>query len=74
MNSAFSPIFSLPGLRSSTFQTAPRASAPQDAGDASFIDFWSWILFGGVLAGSYFKLNPILLIVLSAAAGIAIYL
>ena len=47
---------------------------PQDAGDASFIDFWSWILFGGVLAGSYFKLNPILLIVLSAAAGIAIYL
>ena len=32
---------------------------PQDAGDASFIDFWSWILFGGVLAGSYFKLNPI---------------
>ncbi|EKC74693.1 hypothetical protein OBE_01721, partial [human gut metagenome] len=28
----------------------------------------------GVLAGSYFKLNPILLIVLSAAAGIAIYL
>ena len=47
---------------------------PQDAGDASFIDFWSWILFGGVLAGSYFKLNPILMIVLSAAAGIAIYL
>ncbi len=46
---------------------------PQDAGDASFIDFWSWILFG-VLAGSYFKLNPILMIVLSAAAGIAIYL
>ena len=35
---------------------------PQDAGDASFIDFWSWILFGGVLAGSYFKLNPILMI------------
>lgn len=40
---------------------------------ASFIDGWSWLLFGGCTAASLRKVNPILLILLSAAAGIAIY-
>ena len=48
----------------------PRSSAPDDR---NFIDAWSWALFGGVFVGSWRKVNPILLIVLSAAAGILIY-
>ena len=36
-------------------------------------DARSWVLFGGVFVGSWRKINPILLIVLSAAAGILIY-
>lgn len=48
----------------------PRSSAPDDR---NFIDAWSWVLFGGVFVGSWRKVNPILLIVLSAAAGILIY-
>ena len=48
----------------------PHSDAP---GDQNFIDAWSWVLFGGVFAGSWRKINPILLIVLSAAAGILIY-
>lgn len=48
----------------------PHTDAP---GDRNFTDAWSWVLFGGVLAGSWRKVNPILLIVLSAAAGILIY-
>lgn len=48
----------------------PRSDAP---GDRNFIDGWSWALFGGVFAGSWRNVNPILLIVLSAAAGIFIY-
>ena len=48
----------------------PRSIAP---GDQNFIDLWSWLLFGGVLLGSVKKLNPIVLIVFSAAAGIIIY-
>ena len=43
------------------------------ADERSFIDGWSWVLFGAVLIGQWRKLNPILLIVLSAAAGILIY-
>ena len=43
------------------------------AEDANFIDAWSWVLFGVTFAASLRKVNPILLIVLSAAAGIAIY-
>ena len=43
------------------------------AGDANFIDAWSWILFGATFLASLRKVNPILLIVLSAEAGIAIY-
>lgn len=49
----------------------PRSNDP---GEANFIDCWSWALFGAVFTGSYFKVNPILLIVLSAAAGIVIYM
>lgn len=44
-----------------------------DPGEANFIDGWSWALFGGVLIGSWRKANPILMIVLAAAAGILIY-
>ena len=40
---------------------------------SSFIDSWSWALFGVALVASLKKVNPIMLIVLSAAAGIAIY-
>ena len=47
---------------------------PASDDGASFIDAWSWLLFGATLVASYKKVNPILLIVLSAAAGIAIYL
>lgn len=45
-----------------------------DPGEQNFIDPWSWVLFGAVLAGSWRRVHPILLIVLSAIAGIAIYL
>ena len=39
----------------------------------SFIDGWSWALFGLVMVGQLRRINPILLILLSAAAGILIY-
>ena len=44
-----------------------------DPGEQNFVDGWSWALFGGVLLGSWRKVNPILLIVLAAVAGILIY-
>lgn len=47
---------------------------PSSDDGRSFIDAWSWLLFAATLTASYKKVNPILLIVLSAAAGIAIYL
>ena len=40
----------------------------------SFIDHWSWIIFGVTIFASYKKVNPILLIVLSAIVGIVIYI
>ena len=46
---------------------------PDDRQGASFIDTWSWVLFGLALVASYKKVNPILLIALSAIAGISIY-
>ncbi len=46
---------------------------PKSADEANFIDMWSWIFFLGCLYGSYRKANPILLIVLSAVGGIAVY-
>lgn len=39
----------------------------------SFIDGWSWAIFGVALAASFAKLNPILLIVISAIVGVIIY-
>lgn len=46
---------------------------PEQSADSSFIDHWSWILFAATLYASYKKVNPILLIALSAVAGIVIY-
>lgn len=48
----------------------PRSTAPADQ---NFIDLWSWLLFGGVFLGSLKRINPIVLIGLSALAGILIY-
>ena len=39
----------------------------------SFIDAWSWIIFVVTLYASYKKLNPIMLIIASAIAGVVIY-
>lgn len=47
--------------------------SPKNSADGTFIDHWSWILFGATLYASYKKVNPILLILLSAVAGIVIY-
>ena len=44
---------------------------PSEGG--GFDDAWSWVLFGIALIASHKKVNPILLIILSAIAGIAIY-
>ncbi len=44
-----------------------------EAADRNFIDGWSWALFGATFVGSWRKVNPILLILLSALAGILIY-
>lgn len=46
---------------------------PEDAQGASMIDVWSWALFAAAFAASLRKVNPIMLILLSAIAGIAIY-
>ena len=47
---------------------------PHSGESAAFVDAWSWLLFGLTLLGSWRKINPILLIVLSAVAGVVIYL
>ena len=47
--------------------------SPRTGSSESFIDGWSWALFAACLYGSYRKVNPILMIVLSAVAGILIY-
>lgn len=46
---------------------------PHSADGRSFIDGWSWVIFIVVLLASVKRVNPILLIVLSAVAGIVIY-
>ena len=46
---------------------------PKSADGASFIDSWSWALFAAAMLASLKKVNPILLIVLGAVAGVAIY-
>ncbi len=39
----------------------------------NFIDLWSWLIFGVVFVAAYRKVSLVLLITLSALAGIAIY-
>ena len=46
---------------------------PKSDDGASFIDGWSWALFAAAMVASLKKVNPILLIVLGAVAGVAIY-
>ena len=46
---------------------------PSSKEGASFIDDWSWALFLVTIYAAHKKVNPILLIVLSAVAGVAIY-
>ncbi len=46
---------------------------PDDPESASMIDPWSWALFAAAFVASLRRVNPIKLIILSAAAGIAIY-
>ena len=48
----------------------PHSKAPDEQ---NFIDGWSWAIFGVCVLASWRKVNPILLIVLSAIAGILIY-
>ena len=59
--------------RQQSFAAALLLIFPKTDEGASFIDGWSWLLFGICFAGSVRKLNPILLILFSAVAGIAIY-
>ena len=47
---------------------------PESKDGASFVDGWSWALFTVAMIASYKKVNPILLIFLSAIAGIVIYM
>lgn len=47
---------------------------PHSGEGENFIDVWSWLLFGLTLMGSWRQVNPILLILLSAVAGVVIYL
>ena len=46
---------------------------PRSGENENFTDVWSWLLFVACLYGSYRKVNPILMIILSAIAGVAIY-
>ncbi|MFR9523552.1 MAG: chromate transporter [Rikenellaceae bacterium] len=46
---------------------------PEDEQGASMIDIWSWALFAAAFGASLRRVNPIMLIILSAIAGIAIY-
>ena len=46
---------------------------PHEAGADNFTDAWSWVFFAGALYGSWRKMNPIYLILLSALAGIVVY-
>lgn len=42
-------------------------------GNETFIDWKSWVIFAGCFIASVKKVNPILLIVLSAVAGVVMY-
>ena len=46
---------------------------PRSGENENFIDIWSWILFVLCLYGSYRKVNPILMILLSALFGVLLY-
>ncbi len=46
---------------------------PQDSSGESFIDIWSWALFGVSLIAAARKVNVILIIILGAASGVCIY-
>lgn len=46
---------------------------PISGKNENFTDAWSWILFAACLYGSFRKVNPILMIILSAAIGVVIY-
>ena len=46
---------------------------PSSSDGASFIDPWSWVIFGVCCVLNLLKVNPILLIVLSAVVGVLIY-
>ena len=46
---------------------------PVSGKNENFVDVWSWILFAACLYGSYRKVNPILMIIISAAVGVLIY-
>ncbi len=50
------------------------AAKAAEGGQSNFIDVWSWVLFGGALIASMIKVNPILIILFSAIAGVIIYL
>ena len=43
-------------------------------GEATFIDWKSWVIFAACFVASIKKVNPILLIALSAVAGIVLYI
>ena len=46
---------------------------PVSGENENFVDVWSWILFAACLYGSYRKVNPILMIIISAAVGVLLY-
>lgn len=46
---------------------------PQNGETGSFYDYWSWGIFIGCMAGLYFKINPILLLLAAAGVGMGIY-
>lgn len=41
--------------------------------ERNFIDYKSWLIFGGVFAASFRKVNPVLLIVVSGLLGYVVY-
>ncbi len=46
---------------------------PKNGGEGCFSGFWSYLIFAGCMVGLWFRRNPILLLALSAVAGILFY-
>jgi chromate transporter len=46
---------------------------PKNGGEGCFSGFWSYLIFAGCMVGLWFRRNPILLLALSAVAGIIFY-